>query len=156
MGKVFVALSPPIKKEVWATKEKSWPILSSWTCFRICWKDARDKGKRFRNKFGMTEEGEQNVILNLFQDLLKGREVKRKDSELNSEWHGLRRSEWTDHKSLNGLSSGPKKMSSWTRFRICWKDASKRKKDSELNSEWQRNKYKKIFMWMGRHDTKLA
>ena len=27
----------------------------------------------------------QSVILNLFQDLLKGREVKKKDSELNSE-----------------------------------------------------------------------
>ena len=34
----------------------------------------------------MTEEGEQNVILNSFQDPLEGdREVKTKDSEINSE-----------------------------------------------------------------------
>ena len=56
--------------------------------FQDLLKRPRVKGKRFRTKFGMTRTEtvpKINVILNSFQDLLEGREVKEKDSELNSE-----------------------------------------------------------------------
>ena len=53
------------QKIMWSQQQKTYCCLpqkrshhpSSWTCFRICWKDA-SKGKRFRNKFGMTRTEE--------------------------------------------------------------------------------------------------
>ena len=71
MGKVFVALSPPIKK-CEPRRKKFDPPFVILNLFQDPLKGREVKKKRFRTKFGMTEEGEQIVILNLFQDLLEG------------------------------------------------------------------------------------
>ena len=58
MGKVFVALSPPIKKECEPRRKKFDPPFVILNLFQDPLKGARVKGKRFRTKFGMTRTEE--------------------------------------------------------------------------------------------------